>query len=213
MLGGRLPTALRRAALTRLAGGIVDHYGTNEAGLICVLDDEGRGAPVPGQSVAVVGPDGRLAAVGETGRVAVRGPAVAAGYLDAPALTARHFRNGWFLTDDLAEVLTAGRLRLVGRSEDVLNFGGHKVACADLEAALRDKAGLADVAILPGEDGASPVIACVLPDAANWAQTVGRVRASLPALLADATLRAVAAIPRTPEGKVRRPHLRAVLEG
>jgi acyl-coenzyme A synthetase/AMP-(fatty) acid ligase len=137
---------------------------------------------------------------------------VAAGYLDELALTARHFCDGWFLTDDLAVSLGDGRLLLVGRSEDVLNIGGHKFACADLEAALRHEAGLDDVAVLPGADAAPPVIACVLREAQSWAAAAERIRAVLPSLLQNAGLCAVNAIPRTPEGKLRRPQLRAMLQ-
>jgi acyl-CoA synthetase (AMP-forming)/AMP-acid ligase II len=211
VMGGRLPAALRAAALARFAGGIVDHYGANEAGLICRLEADGTGALAPGMTAAIVDAAGAPVGAGLPGFVAVRGAAVAAGYLDAPALTARHFRDGWFLTDDLAVALGDHRLRLFGRAGEVLNIGGHKLACAEVEAVLLAESGLADAAVAQDGLDAAVTVACVLAPAQTLAQAEARIRACLPALLADARLVAVAAIPRTPTGKPRRPALAALL--
>jgi fatty-acyl-CoA synthase len=211
VMGGRLPAALRAAALARLAGGIVDHYGANEAGLICRLEADGTGALAPGMTAAIVDTAGAPVAAGLPGFVAVRGAAVAVGYLDAPALNARHFRGGWFLTDDLGVALGNHRLRLFGRAGDVLNIGGHKLACADVEATLLADAALADAAVAQDGLDAAVTVACVLAPAQTLAQAEARIRACLPALLADARLVAVAAIPRTPTGKLMRPALAALL--
>jgi long-chain acyl-CoA synthetase len=41
---------------------------------------------------------------GEVGELLVRGPNVAAGYLNLPEETARTFRNGWLYTGDMARM-------------------------------------------------------------------------------------------------------------
>ena len=65
---------------------------------------------------------------GEVGEVHVRGPQVFAGYLDDPALDALVFADGWYRPGDLARFGDDGELRLVGRTREMINRGGEKIA-------------------------------------------------------------------------------------
>ena len=44
----------------------------------------------------------------------------------------------WFPTGDLAEARADGAIRHLGRADDVLNPGGHRVSPVEVEAALAD---------------------------------------------------------------------------
>jgi malonyl-CoA/methylmalonyl-CoA synthetase len=63
----------------------------------------------------------------------IRSPTAMQGYLDAPALTAAAFDDGWFRTGDLARSRGDGRLELVGRAKDLIIRAGNKVSPLELE--------------------------------------------------------------------------------
>jgi long-chain acyl-CoA synthetase len=79
-------------------------------------------------------------APGEVGELQLRSPFLMAGYLDAPALTAAAFQDGWFRTGDLAragaEEPGAGLVELMGRQKELISRGGHKVTPVEIEQAL-----------------------------------------------------------------------------
>ncbi|MEI2776693.1 MAG: o-succinylbenzoate--CoA ligase [Tetrasphaera sp.] len=114
--GSALSPALRERA--RAVGvRLVATYGMSETAGGCVYN----GLALPGTQVAVE-PDGR---------VRLAGPTLAEGYLGLPARTAKVFVSAagerWFRTDDLGEVEPDGRLRILGRRDDVIVTGGYKV--------------------------------------------------------------------------------------
>lgn len=134
---------------------VVTTYGMSETSGGCVYD----GAPLPGVRVDV----------DADGRVSLGGPVVAAGYADRPALTAERFRTDpdgtrWFLTDDRG-VWRAGRLTVLGRLDDVVVTGGHKVEPRDVEAALRRLPGVRDALVVgvPDPEWGQRVAALVVP--------------------------------------------------
>ena len=57
------------------------------------------------------------------------------GYLGDEKLTRTIMRDGWIYTADLAEIDEKGRLRLKGRTGDVINVGGYKVSPTEVEGA------------------------------------------------------------------------------
>ena len=78
-----------------------------------------------------VRPDGR-----EVGEVACRGDTVTPGYWQNPAATAAAFRDGWFLTGDLAVLDSEGFLQIVDRKKDVIKTGGETVFSTEVESVL-----------------------------------------------------------------------------
>ena len=122
-------------------------YGASECGGIC-YDREGGaaergtvGAPVEGVRIDL---ETAEEAAGEGGgRVGVRSPAVAAGYLPRPDPS---LAGGRFSTGDLA-VWRGGELALVGRLDDVINVRGKKVNPREVERVLRGLAAVEDVAV------------------------------------------------------------------
>lgn len=211
-LGATLASPLRAAVLERLAGGIVDHYGTNEAGLVCALDADGEGPLAPGLSARIVDDAGEAAGLGRTGRLLVSGAAVAGAYLDEPELSARYFGGGWFASGDRAADMGGGRLRVAGRDGDVLNLGGLKMPCADAEAVAAAQPGVLDAAASQAVLDGAVTVAFVAGAGVDAAEAAVRIAAALPPALAGASVRAVAEVPRTPHGKIRRDALRAMLE-
>lgn len=156
-------------------------YGASECGGIC-YDREGGaaergtvGAPVAGVTVELVTvelateepvagePVGARAAGGGEGRVAVRSPAVAAGYLAGGGLEASdRLTGGRYLTDDLA-AWSDGELTLIGRLDDLINVKGKKVNPREVERVLGELAAVEEVVVSSSAgEGREPVVRAVV---------------------------------------------------
>ena len=183
--GAPLPAETSARFRARTGRPVHVFYGASECGGIC-YDREGGaaergtvGAPVEGVRVELE-PAGGAAGEGPTGedssdedrglRVAVRSPAVAAGYLPKPDPS---LGGGRFLTEDLA-VRRGGELALVGRLDDVINVRGKKVNPREVEAVLRGLAAVEDVAVFAapaartgGNGACEPAVRAVIACAAG----------------------------------------------
>jgi acyl-coenzyme A synthetase/AMP-(fatty) acid ligase len=212
-MGAKLPAADRQRAEHYLTGWIREGYGANEVGGICEFDRAGNGHVYPYATIEVVGQDGQLAAPGETGELRMRTAGMVGGYRDDPAATAQMFRDGWFYPGDLGMLTEAGKLRLVGRRLDVLIVGGSKRGCADLESRIQACAPRSDIALLQQDGGSQNelVHVCVATPAAIDLDRLARTIE--PFMHCRFTMRAVAAIPRTESGKIRRAVLHDTLFG
>jgi len=90
----------------------------------------------------IIDADGRPVGDDVEGEVRVRlEPADPREYLANPLASAEMFRDGWFHPGDLAVRRTDGRVRILGRTADVLNIGGIKRAAAPFEARARELLG------------------------------------------------------------------------
>ena len=89
-----------------------------------------------GAEIAVLGEHGLPTRAGEIGDVAIKGSTVFAGYESNKEANAESFVNGWFLTGDEGLLDDDGYLFLKGRSKEIINRGGEKVAPAEVEDAI-----------------------------------------------------------------------------
>lgn len=160
---------------------------------IAILDDAG----------------GPVAAPETPGRIAVSGKCVMKGYYGDPELTSSVLQNGRLLTGDVGYFGGDGLLYLLGRTDEVINSGGFKIAPAEIEAAALALGCVADCACVPAPDdmlGQVPQLFVVLkPDRnvsasavyAELAKVLERHLLPREILFADS-------IPRTPSGKPQR---------
>jgi malonyl-CoA/methylmalonyl-CoA synthetase len=169
---------------------IAERYGLTETLMNTAVRADGErrpgyvGAPLPGVDVRLVSDEGDdiEAADDETlGEVAVRGPNLFTGYLNRPDATAESMRDGWFFTGDIATRAPDGYLRIVGRrSTDLIKTGGYKVGAGEVEVALLEYPGVAEVAVTgePDDDLGEKIVAWVVregsdgPDAKELADHV-----------------------------------------
>ncbi|MBC2836152.1 non-ribosomal peptide synthetase [Paragemmobacter straminiformis] len=183
----RLPPALRKP------GSAGTPCGTE----IAIMDD--HGTPLPAL---------------ERGEVAIRGPNVFTGYENNPEANAESFRNGWFYTGDLGYLDTDGDLFLTGRSKDIINRGGEKIAPQEVDEVALSHPDILHAACFPvphatlGED-----IAIAVVPRAGAALTLRDIKTHIGASLAPFKvprhLVLVDALPRNPIGKVLRTALTA----
>ncbi|WP_234814910.1 AMP-binding protein [Noviherbaspirillum denitrificans] len=95
-------------------------------------------------------------APGEVGELVCKGPYTLSGYYNASERNREAFtRDGFYRTGDLLSLRSFGDRQYFvfeGRIKDVINRGGEKINCDEVERALRDYPGLVDVAIVAMPD-------------------------------------------------------------
>jgi acyl-CoA synthetase (AMP-forming)/AMP-acid ligase II len=170
------------------------------------------GIPIPDVELAVRRPDGSDAATGEEGEVCVRGPNVMLGYWRDPETTRTVLRDGWLWTGDVGRLDADGFLFLSGRRSDMIKVGAHRVHPQDVEEAIAEFPGVAEVAVVGMDDEllGQTVQAFVVP-ADGIELSVDRLKAHCRARLAQykipKRIELTSALPRTASGKVRRVEL------
>lgn len=132
LVGGAATAAALLQRARRAGVAVVTTYGMSETCGGCVYD----GLPL----------DGAAADLDESGRVTLTGPMVGRGYRKLPRHPA-FGRPHAFRTDDAGEWVD-GRLRIIGRLDDVIVTGGLKVAPGRLEEAIARLTGVAEVVVV-----------------------------------------------------------------
>jgi long-chain acyl-CoA synthetase len=99
---------------------------------------ESIGKAIPGVELKVVKEDGNDASVGEVGELVARGSNIMPGYLNKAEATAKALVNGWYHTCDQAYQDDEGYFFVVGRQDDLLKVGGHRLSPQDIEDALME---------------------------------------------------------------------------
>jgi len=161
--GGPIDPALR----TRAEGAgvhIVASYGSSETSGGCVYD----GLPL----------DGVFLRIQPDGRIAIASQSLFDRYEGDPALTAATLVDGWYLTSDLG-LIENGRLRVLGRIDDVVISGGVKVPTPAVAARLLEHPAVEQVEVLgvPDEEWGQVVVAFVIgsitrDEARDWVSAV-----------------------------------------
>jgi O-succinylbenzoic acid--CoA ligase len=107
----------------RTAGiNIVESYGMTETCGGCVYD----GLAIGGTSYSI----------DENGLIKISSAMLATTYLNDPTGWSANFKNGYFLTSDLGEI-NDGKLKVIGRADDVIITGGENISLAQVEKLLR----------------------------------------------------------------------------
>ncbi len=209
--GAHAPRKLRDRAALRL--GIVNvTYASTEAG-VCTngfaasLDGESAaGWITPWSEIEVVDAEDQPLPIGTSGRIRVRGGDVAQGYLGIEKDDC--FRDGWFYPGDIGSVRADGMLEILGREDEVMNFGGQKFLPAALENPVLAVPGIAAVAAfaLEDENGVSQPWLAIVRDGEVSEREIGEALA-IPEL-PPVRIAYIEALPLTPLGKVKREVLR-----
>ncbi|MGH3771027.1 MAG: o-succinylbenzoate--CoA ligase [Pseudonocardiaceae bacterium] len=176
LLGGATApeTLLKRARASGTR--VITTYGMTETAGGCVYD----GWPLDGVQVRL----------DSEGIIELAGPMLATGYLQAPEETAAAFHDGWFRTSDLGQLDGQGRLRVLGRADDVIITGGLNVAPAEVEAVLTGLPGVAAACVvgLPDPEWGQRVTAVVIPTDPGRPPDPGALRVAARRLLTGAQI-------------------------
>lgn len=200
---------------------IVERYGMTEVGIITSNPLHGERLPgsvgyaLEGVDVKVVDDAGEDAGSGATGELWVRSAGAFTGYLNSATDTARTKDPlGWVATGDLAVLDEDGRVRLKGRSKDLIITGGLNVHPMGVETVLNSVPGVVESAVfgVPHPDFGEAVVAAVVWDGEGEA-AAGRIRQALSSRLAGYRIPKLfletESLPRNAMGKVQKAVLRA----
>jgi 2,3-dihydroxybenzoate-AMP ligase len=139
--GAKLAPELRKRVEQQFGCRYQESYGTAE-GLLNMtrLDDpepvrmQSSGRPVsPADEIRIVDAQGCEVPDGQIGELQVRGPYTIRGYYRAPENNAKAFTpDGFYRMGDVARK-SGGYLYLEGRIKDLINRGGEKISCEEIE--------------------------------------------------------------------------------
>ena len=109
------------------------------------------GKPQCGRRIAILPIEGGTTPLppGEVGLLAIHrsDPGLMLGYWQRPDENALTTRGDWFIGGDLATLDADGYLFHRGRADDTMNAGGYRVSPVEVEDALADCAGVAEVGV------------------------------------------------------------------
>ncbi|MBB4686403.1 acyl-CoA synthetase [Amycolatopsis jiangsuensis] len=193
---------------------VVERYGMTETLMNTSVRADGErkpgavGVPLAGVGLRLVDESG--AELGEpdaVGEIQVRGPNLFTEYLNRPDATAAALDGGWFRTGDVATRDADGYVRIVGRkATDLIKSGGYKIGAGEIENALLEHPGVAEVAVTgePDDDLGERIVAWVVPGGAR--PSAEELAEHVAKLLAPhkrpRVVRYLEALPRNDMGKV-----------
>src|SRR5215469_2931982 len=152
-------------------------------------------------------------APGKPGEIVVRGPCLSPGYFEDPAANEALYRGGWHHTGDVAYRDEHGWLYFLDRKKDMIKSGGENVSSQEVEEAISQHPGVAEVAVigLPDPYWIEKVVACVVPaPGANPCEEelLAYARTRLASFKVPKQVHVIAEFPKNPTGKVLKRVLR-----
>ncbi len=96
----------------------------------------------------VVDDDGQELPAGSMGEICIKGPMVVAGYWNNPEATAKEFVDGFWKSGDMGSIDARGYVRILDRKKDMLNRGGYKIYCIEVENTLYQHPAVVECAIV-----------------------------------------------------------------
>jgi acyl-CoA synthetase (AMP-forming)/AMP-acid ligase II len=166
--------------------------------------------------VAIMDKTGAMLPGGRTGEIVVRGASVTSGYLNDPDANQVAFMGEWFKTGDLGFFDSDGYLFLAGRSKEMINRGGEKIAPREVDEALLEHPTVAEAVTFAiphptlGEDVAAAIV--LRPDAVATPQDIRQfVAGRIADFKVPRHVLIVSELPKGPTGKVQRIGLAAKL--
>ncbi|KFU83068.1 malonyl-CoA/methylmalonyl-CoA synthetase [Amycolatopsis lurida] len=193
---------------------VIERYGMTETLMNTSIRVDGEhvpgtvGVPLRGVDLRLVDEAGEPVEEIETvGEIQVRGPNLFTEYLNRPDATEAAFDDGWFRTGDMATRDAAGYVKIVGRkATDLIKSGGYKIGAGEIENALMEHPGVAEVAVTgePDDDLGERIVAWVVPEGDRPAESelADHVSRLLSPHKRPRVVRYLEALPRNDMGKV-----------
>ena len=230
--GEPLPVAAAQAWAAAAPNSVVENaYGPAEATVICMLQrlttpplvtpDRGIiaiGKPYPSMAAAVLGADDRPVRAGEPGELALSGPQLALGYLNATEDQAKRFRQidgcRWYMTGDLAMYDADGIFHHLGRTDNQVKVKGNRIELEEVEAHLRRAAASEVVAVVawPVEDGSAQGLVGFCSSTLSAASITAAMFDTLPRYMVPGVINILDDLPVNASGKIDRRALVARLD-
>jgi acyl-CoA synthetase (AMP-forming)/AMP-acid ligase II len=153
----------------------------------------------------------------ETGELWIRGPQIMQGYLNRPDATAEIITvDGWLKTGDIGYVDVDGFLHIVDRLKELIKYNAYQVSPAELEDLLITHPAIIDAAVVgrPDESAGELPIAYVVTGApVDAGEIIAYIAERVAPYKKVRGVEFVAAIPKSPTGKILRRELIEIERG
>jgi acetyl-CoA synthetase len=156
---------------------------------------------------------------GEEGEIALRPgwPSMFRDYLGEPERYAACFRDGWYLTGDLARRDDDGYFWFVGRADDVIKTSGHLIGPFEVESVMLEHPAVAEAGVIGKPDAVAGEIVKAFvtlkpgyePSHDLERDLLAHARVRLGAVVAPKEIEFAESVPRTRSGKIMRRLLKA----
>ena len=176
------------------------------------------GRPVGRRTIHILDAQGKPVPIGVAGEIHIGGDTLARGYLNRPELSAERFildpfsgKPGarLYKTGDVGRRLPDGQFEFLGRADFQVKIRGYRIELEEIEAVLVEHPNVQSAVTVAHEDpsGERCLVAYVVPreQPLPFASELRRhLSAKLPDYMVPAKFIGLAALPRTPNGKVDR---------
>jgi acyl-coenzyme A synthetase/AMP-(fatty) acid ligase len=219
--GARVAPTLQALLRQYVCPNLYINYGMTEGGGVIAQADTAllqsnpasAGRLMPWVEVEPVDDSGNPLPPGSYGRLRLRSPCLADGYIGVDPEGTEAFRDGWFYSGDVGTVTEDGLVFLRGRA-DVLNVGGTKVSAEAVEAVIAEDPAILECAALTMLDRMQQpqlVAIVVSPQGFDADALRQRCAKSLGPTLAPKVVITADSLPHNPAGKIQRQELPALV--
>jgi long-chain acyl-CoA synthetase len=139
---------------------LVNAYGSTETTSPVTLLPPGKvaehantvGKTLPCADIVVMDDNGREVAPGESGELWIAGPMVIPGYWNNPEADRATFYGGYWKSGDIGSIDAWGYVRVFDRKKDMINRGGYKIYCIEVEGVLARHSQVIECAVIGRPD-------------------------------------------------------------
>jgi len=155
--GAPMPQATIVEMAARLPGlALANSYGATETSspstvmpLEATRDrTDSIGTAVVCADLLIMNDEGMEVTRGESGEIWIAGPHIISGYWKRPDADESSFVNGYWKSGDIGRIDDEGFVNIFDRKKDMINRGGYKIFCVEVENVIADHPGIEDVALV-----------------------------------------------------------------
>jgi long-chain acyl-CoA synthetase len=218
--GSAVQSSVAKLWFEKTGCSICEGYGLSETSpsvscnLVTATEYTGTiGVPLPSTYMKLLDDDGKEAAEGQSGEIAIKGPQVMAGYWQRPDETAKVMTaDGYFKTGDIGIVDAKGFFKIVDRKKDMILVSGFNVFPTELEDVVSQLPGVLEcacVGVADAKSGEAVKLVIVKKDP-NLSEADVRAfcKENLTGYKQPRVVEFRAELPKTPVGKILRRELR-----
>lgn len=169
---------------------------------------ESIGRAIPGVELKVKKEDGSDAGTGEVGELVARGSNIMPGYWRKPEATEKAIVDGWYHTGDQAYMDDEGFFFIMGRQDDLLKVGGHRLSPVEIEDVLMESGLFVEAVVLgvPDELLGNKLIVLAVPsnNSCEKSAVLSFCVGCLPKYKVPSDVRFTKALPKKVSGKIDR---------